>query len=202
MSGTFLTDKENSDGGVEPELNDRNISSQKQITDPNKTDAAETQQPINYVKGENILNKRKDKVSAKKTIPSKDNLQETRDGEPRNNRSLEGSKKVLAEKTSGSKKISDDTKESSETLSEESKDTASKLINETVDGKLVKTKTGTTNEEVAQHRHAEASMVSYESGGKAPKNTPAHSIYGSEPDGKVQQMYVRFPGQRHGLMML
>ena len=51
-------------------------------------------------------------------------------------------------------------------------------------------------------RNGESSMISYESGGLPPKNTPAQSVYGSEPDGRVQQMYVRFPGQRHGLMML
>ena len=51
-------------------------------------------------------------------------------------------------------------------------------------------------------RKEESSMISYESGGLPPKNTPAQSVYGSEPDGRVQQMYVRFPGQRHGLMML
>ena len=64
--------------------------------------------------------------------------------------------------------------------------------------------TASTNEGLMhpRNKNGESSMISYESGGMPPKNTPAHSLYGSEPDGRVQPMYVRFPGQRHGLMML
>ena len=144
----------------------------------------------------------KDHDSKKVYNAKKENLNEDKNEESDKHKTLGESKKVSSEKDHNSKKDYDATKEISQNLSEDSKDIRSSLINEVSVGTLTKTVTRTTNEDVVQHRNGESSIISYESGGKPPKNTPAHTIYGSEPDGKVQPMYVRFPGQRHGLMML